>query len=178
MPRGGQRDDREVYVVDSLRLRNKGQVPPAPPKGALEFYFREDIAYWLDENGIEHPFGGFGASASPGFTWGRKGSAVDTGAYLLNDDVPSNVTGRVITFTDARVIKILVTNGAVGTFNLTIQEHDGVTYNNLVTVGLTAQRSAAFTVNVPVTSGKQLAVKITSGQANNPVVGVLLDGVL
>jgi hypothetical protein len=176
MPRGGNRDSRETFVVDTLRLRDKGSVPPAPNKGAIEFYCRQQNIYWLDDQGVEHQFGGVGVSASPGFTWGRTGS-VGVGAYLLNDEVPSNVTGRVITFADPVIRKILVTNGAVSTFTITIQEHDGTTYTDLTTVSLTAQRETTATVNVPITSGKQLAIKVSSGLANNPVVGIILDGV-
>lgn len=177
MPRGGQRDGRETFNVDSLRLRNKGEVPPAPQRGSIELYFRERVAYWLDEDGVEHPFGGFGLSASPGFTWGRKGT-VNSGTYLQNDDVPSNVTGRLVTFLNPSIKKILVTNGAISTFTITVQEHDGVTFTNLTTVTTTADRETVADVNVPVTSGKQLAIKVTSGSANNPVVGIILDGVL
>jgi len=177
VPRGGNRDGRETFVVDTLRLRDKGSVPPAPQTGAVEFYFRNRIAYWLDEDGVEHPFGGFGVSASPGFTWGRKGT-VSSGVYLLNDDVPSNVTGRVVPFTGPTIRKIFVTNGSASTFNVSLYEHDGVTYTLLTTVSLSSQRAASFTVNVPVTTGKQLAIKITSGSADNPVVGVILDGAL
>jgi hypothetical protein len=175
MAKGGQRDSRETFVVDTLRLRNKGKVPTAPQAGAIEFYFRDRIAYWLDEDGVEHAFGGFGTSASPGFTWGRSGT-VGTGVYLLNDNVPSNVSGRVVALTQPTIRKILVTNGSVGTFTLTIQEHDGVTYTNLTSVSLSSQRTATFSVEIPVTTGKQLAIKVTSGSADNPVVGVILDG--
>lgn len=177
MPRGGNRDNRETFVVDTLRLRNKGEVPPAPQRGAIELYFRERVAYWLDENGVEHPFGGFGLSASPGFTWGRKGNA-NPGTYLQNDDVPSNVTGRLVTFQNPVIRKILVTNGAISTFSIIVQQHDGVTYTDLTTVTVTADREVVADVNVPVTSGMQLAIKVSSGQANNPVVGIILDGVL
>ncbi len=177
MARGGSRDARETFVVDTLRLQNKSSVPPAPNAGAFEFYFRNIKPYYLDEYGVEHEFAtlGLGVAASPGFTWGRKGT-VDPGTYLQNDDVPSNVTGRLVTFTDPTIRKILVTNGSVSTFTLQIQEHDGVTYTNLTTVTVTAARGSVANVTVPVTSGKQLAVKLISGQANNPVVGIILDG--
>lgn len=175
MPRGGQRDLRETFLVDTLRLRNKGEPPPAPQKGALELYFKEKILYRMEDNGVETPIGGFGASASPGFTWGRKGT-VGTGAYLMNDDVPSNVTGRLVTFARPVIKKILVTNGSVSTFDITVQEHDGVTYTNLATISVVADREAVASLSVPVTSGMQLAVQVTAGTADNPVVGIILDG--
>jgi hypothetical protein len=180
MPRGGNRDNRETFVVDTLRLRNKGEVPQAPNKGAVDFYFRERVAYWMDEFGVEHPFGGFGMSASPGFTWGRKGNinSASAVAYLLNDDVPSNITGRIVLLQDAIIRQILITNGAASTFNVTVEEHDGVTYTSLITVSVVADRDTAAVVNVPVTTGKQLAVRISSGSANNPVVGLILNGTL
>lgn len=180
MPRGGSRDSRETFIVDTLRLRNKGEVPPAPPAGGYEFYFREFIPYYLDEKGIEHPFGGLslGFAASPGFTWGRKNN-VHVGQYLQNDDVPSNVTGRLITFDSPTIRKILITAGAnVGSdATFIVQEHDGTTFIDLTTATiLSGNRTAVANVNVPVTSGKQLAVKVSAGTVNNPVVGIVLDG--
>lgn len=177
MPRGGSRDSRETFVVDTVRLRQKAVVPAAPQHGAVEFYFRDRVAYWLDETGVEHAFGGFGVTETVTLTWGDTGS-ISSGSYLLNDGVSSDVAGRLNFLTLAKVKHIFVTNGAASTFDITVQEHDGITYTDIVTVSLSSQRSAAFPVDVVVTPGKQLAIKITSGTASSPVVGVLLSGAI
>jgi hypothetical protein len=115
------------------------------------------------------------ASASPGFTWGRSGN-VGSGAWLQNDSVPSNLAGRKVDFVEASLRKILVTNENANTFVLGIYEHDGTTFTQLTTLSLTAERTKSANVIVPITSGKELAVKIESGSCKNVVVGVVISG--
>jgi hypothetical protein len=47
-------------------------------------------------------------SASPGFTWGKAGSAGPK-EYLLNDDVESNKSGRLVPF-EGKITRIFVNN--------------------------------------------------------------------
>lgn len=188
MARGTGRDERQTFTIDSVRLKNLGDVPPAPQRGSLELYFREKVLFRLEDNGVETPIGGFGSSASPGFTWGRTNDvsvpysvAVDSeeGLYLLNDGVPSNRSGRLVPFNRPTIKRILlvVEDPVGGAVQFTVQEHNSLTFTDLVTVSLTAgQTSATHSVNVPVTSGRQLAVKVVSGSCKNPVVGIILDG--
>ncbi len=56
MARGGSRDSRETFLLDSLRLRVKPTVPKAPQENAVEFYHRDGAFYWLDSSGVEHSF--------------------------------------------------------------------------------------------------------------------------
>jgi len=189
--RGGQRDSREIFFINSLRFRNLGDTPQAPQFGTLDLYFREKVLFRLEDNGVETPIGGFGASASPGFTWGRvKKVSLPTpsiipanseeGEYLLNDGVPSNRSGRLVPFNRPTIRRILlvaeeniVTNPAV----FTVQEHNGVTFTDLTSVSLpVGQLTATHTLNVAITSGRQLAVKLVSGECKNPVIGIILDG--
>lgn len=185
MARGRGLDKRETFVRDSLRLRNKasdsrGSVTnlTAPQKNTLELYFKNKILYKMEDNGVETPIGGFGASASPGFTWGFHGEAV-TGKWLFNDEVPSSATGRIIQFSRPTVRKIL-TNcvSSSATCRLELVVHDGNASNvqQVAVIVLNGDTEKVQDVNIPVTSGKQLAVRVIQGTANNPVVGVLLDG--
>lgn len=185
MARGRGNETRETFVRDSLRLRDKtrdarGSVVnlPAPQKNTLELYFKNKILYKMEDNGVETPIGGFGSSASPGFTWGFHGTAV-TNKWLFNDEVPSSATGRVIQFSRPTVRKIL-TNcvSSTGTCRLELVVHDGNATNieQVSVIVLNGATEKVQDVNIPVESGRQLAVRVIQGQCVNPVVGVLLDG--
>jgi hypothetical protein len=116
-------------------------------------------------------------SASPGFGFGRSGN-VNTNTWLLNESVPSNLTGRRIPFNNTTITKILVSNENANTFTIQIYEHDGTTYTLLTSQNIVATRAATFSVNIAVTTNKELAVKLTSGSAKNLVVGLILAGTL
>ena len=116
-----------------------------------------------------------GNSASPGFTWGRKNN-ITPGTWLENDGVISNVSGRTIGMVGAKIKKIQMANGAVNTFDISIYEHDGVTFTLLTTVTFTAVRFESKDLDVAVTQGKQIAIEMSSGNANNLEVGLLLSG--
>lgn len=183
MARGTGKDPREDFAIDRLRFRSRAQDPPvAPPKNHCEIYVKDGALYKIDGGdaqgngrGKAGPIGGIGVSASPGFTWGRQGPVL-AGAYLFNDRVPSNDTGRLIIFGSPVIRKVLVTNSTASTCTVTVQEHDGTTFTDLASVTLSAERSKAVDFAVSATSGKELAVKVTSGSCTNPVVGVILDG--
>jgi len=115
------------------------------------------------------------STASPGYGFGRSGITY-FGSYLLNESVPSNVTGRSVYLASAQITDISIGNEDVSTFSILIEEHDGVTFTTLITVNVVAARTAAFSVGVPVTTGKMLAVKIQTGSAKNPVVILQLRG--
>lgn len=185
MARGRGQERRETFVRDSLRLRNKtkdghGSVTnlPAPQRNTLELYFKEKILYKMEDNGVETPIGGFGASASPGFTWGFHGNTV-ANKWLFNDEVPSSATGRVIQFSRPTVRKIL-TNCVSSTVDcrLELVVHDGNATNitQVSVIVLDGVTEKVQNVSIPIESGKQLAVRVIQGSCRNPVVGVLLDG--
>jgi hypothetical protein len=119
-----------------------------------------------------------GASASPGFSWGRSGNSA-AGTWLQNDSVPSNLAGRVVTFASAQIKKIFSATEDLNTYTLDIYEHEGNSINLtfLTTVTVTASRSGdSGTISIPVTSGRQLAIQIATGSAKNIVVGIILAG--
>lgn len=118
-----------------------------------------------------------GVSASPGYSWGRSGNA-SSGTWLNNDEVPSNNTGRTIALINPSIQNISVANENINTFDISVYEHEGNSINLtlLVTVNVIASRSAFFQIDIPATSGRQLAVRVTSGSGKNIVVGVQLSG--
>jgi len=183
MARGSGRDKRDTFDIDRIRFVNRASDPTvAPQKGTCEVYIKNRNIWSICENGFAKPITGVGFGASPGFSWGRKGS-INAGTFLLNDEVPSNLTGRVVELNGPIIRKIYVTNSAIATFTVTIIEHEGTVGSrvSLLSVVVTAARKGTFDVSVPMTSGKQLAVQITGTANPKPtdiVVGVLLDGTL
>jgi hypothetical protein len=118
-----------------------------------------------------------GVSASPGFTWGRSGNISGPNAWLQNDGVPSNLTGRNFPLYNGKLSEVSVSNESVNTFNIQIYEHDGSTYTLLATVSLSSLRNKiqSFT-NVVITRGKELAVQVSSGSCKNIVVQLICKG--
>jgi len=115
--------------------------------------------------------------ASPGFTWGRSG-AIPAGTWLQNDTVPSNITGRHVFLTSAKIKKIFIANENINTFNLEIYEHDGTTYTLLTTVTVTSLRKVSFALDVSVTFNKEIAIKVSSGSCKNIVCGLIITGII
>lgn len=124
---------------------------------------------------IDELAAGGGKTASPGFTFGRSGN-VGAGTYLLNESVPSNIAGRRNYLIGSKITNISISNDGANTFDVTVEEHDGVTYTTLTTVSVVAARSANFTVSVSATTGKEISTKISSGSAKNPLVTVQMRG--
>ena len=115
-------------------------------------------------------------SASPGFTWGGSGN-VTANSWLLNDTVPSNKAGRAIFLSNATLEYVFVRCENATTFNIEVYEHDGATFTLITTVTVTAARIGDFPIaSIPITTGKELAMKLTNGSAKNPVVGCVLRG--
>ncbi len=114
-------------------------------------------------------------TVSPGFTWGRSGNA-PTGTYLLNDNVPSNVTGRVVPVSSGAIMTIFVATETVGTWVLAIQKRSGASFVEIGTVTMTAQRTKTQQVTISVTLGDELALYVKTGSCKNPVVGLIIKG--
>ena len=119
-----------------------------------------------------------GQSASPGFSWGRSGN-LSTNTWLQNEGVNSNRAGRTVTFTSPEITRIFVATEDPDTYTITIYEHEGdqINLTSLTTLSAVASRTAdSGAITVAMTSGRQLAVRITSGSAKNMVVGMTLAG--
>lgn len=115
-------------------------------------------------------------SASPGFTWGKSG-AIPSNTWLLNEGVPSNKSGRTIFLHNAEIVEFFVSNELPNTFDVELWEHNGVIYNLLTTISLTAQRTKTEGVTgVSPTYGYELATKVVNGSAKNITCGILMVG--
>lgn len=119
-----------------------------------------------------------GASASPGFSFGRSGGILASTWLQVDGGVPSNSAGRYIPINNPIVVNFFCSSDTVSTFVLTLYEHDGnsINLNALGTLTVTSARGAQANVSFASTKGKQLAVRLTSGSANNLVAGVILKG--
>jgi hypothetical protein len=117
------------------------------------------------------------SSASPGFGFGRSGVS-NSGTYLQNETVPSNVTGRYVYINSPIVKKIFVSNEILGTFSIQVWEHDGNLVNAVLlgAVTITSALGGDFVVSLATTKGKQLALLLSSGSAKNIVAGLELSG--
>ena len=120
------------------------------------------------------------SSASPGFSFGRSGQVV-AGTYLQNETVPSNVSGRWVYINNAIIKRIFVTNETSTTFTIEVLYHNGNEsgLTSLGTVTVTASKGDKFSVNWPVPTDKQIAVRVSPSSANNPknvVCGLELSG--
>lgn len=117
-------------------------------------------------------------SASPGFSWGKSGT-VNTNSWLLNEGVPSNTSGRVVTFSNAKIERIYSATQNLDSYTISIYEHEGdeINLTLLTTLVVSSSRkgdSGAISVNV--TMDRQIGIKITSGSAKNMIVGMILSG--
>ena len=127
---------------------------------------------------IRELFQQVGQSASPGFSWGRSGN-LSTSTWLRNEGVNSNRSGRTVTFNTPEINRIFTSTEDLDTYTITIYEHEGdqINLTALTTLSVVASRTGdSGNISIPVTSGRQLAIRITSGTARNLVVGATLSG--
>jgi len=116
-------------------------------------------------------------TASPGFTWGDSGT-VNSGTFLLNDTVPSNLAGRIVPLTTGEITQVFVSSQDVDTFDIQVLKRTGPgTFSVLTTISLTAQRIKTETkTGVSVALGDEIATKLSAGSGKNVVVGVIIRG--
>jgi len=116
-------------------------------------------------------------SASPGFSFG-KSSNVNNGTWLLCESVPCNKAGRFVYISSAVITRVFVSSETITTFDISIYEHEGNSVNLtlLGTVSIINKRGDDFVVNIPITTKRQLALRVTSGSAKNVVAGLELQG--
>lgn len=124
-----------------------------------------------------------GASASPGFSFGRNGSLSRNTWLRRPGNVPSNRAGVTVDITNPVVTKIAVANRNVETFEVEIYEHEGnqVNLTLLGTVNVVNNTSQIFNVNFPATQGRQLAVRLgntSTGNVSDLGVDITLIGTL
>lgn len=103
-----------------------------------------------------------GASASPGFSFGRSGSLNNNTWLRRPGNVPSNRAGVTVSINNPVVVGVSCANRNVETYDVEIYEHEGNS-NNLTllgTVTVSGATSQSFAVNFVATQGRQLAVRL------------------
>lgn len=117
-------------------------------------------------------------SASPGFTWGRSGNATD-GSYMLNDSVPSNITGRRVPVSTGIISTVFIDSKDIATFDVRIFKHPSP-FTTLAIVSVVADSGGTFKLLTPpsVVENDILGIQIINGSCKNPVVGLIIKGVI
>ena len=130
------------------------------------------------EDGVANVRSSVARSSSPGYTWGRMGDLSDLTWLFITGSVPSNKAGLPFGLVNGGIEEISVANEIVGNFVVGLYEHegDGVNLTQLGTVEMINQRVGTFTVDFPVTQGRQLAARVESGAARNLGIFAVIRG--
>ena len=119
-------------------------------------------------------------AASPGFPYGRGGNVPSSGFLNSPGGVPSNTTGILVGLNSPKITQINAGSGNAATWEVGIYQHDGGGDNlTLVdTVSVVASKSTVFDVDISLTKGKHVAIRVYSGSAQNPRVDLIINGSL
>jgi hypothetical protein len=128
---------------------------------------------------IEYVSTAVNVSASPGFTWGRPGTTT-SGTYLENDQVASNLSGRLVPF-DGYISEFFVSNknstaGRVIDIMRRRPAQTGTwTVIGTLSLGL-GEPTKVQSFTIAVLREDELAVRISPTSANfkDPIVGVVI----
>lgn len=116
------------------------------------------------------------SSASPGFSFGASGNN-SSGTWLRRvGNIPTNKTGIPIRFSNPELTRITSGTEDTNTYTIEVYEHSGdsVGLTLLTSLSVTSSRNGdSGAISIAATTGKQLAVKISSGSAKN--IGVDID---
>lgn len=119
-----------------------------------------------------------GASASPGFSFGRSGVS-NSGTYLQVDSVPSNQAGRIVPLTTGFVTDVFISCQIASTFTIVFEKRVGSVFVAFLTVTVTANRKLTQSVTgVPVALNDEICAKVGSGSVQNVVVGFIIRGAI
>lgn len=115
------------------------------------------------------------------FFFSRSGGTSQNTFLRRSGDAPSNRSGFLLSRSNSIITRIDCTSRDVETYDVEIYEHEGDSSNLtlLTTVSVTSEESQSFLVNVAVTTGRQLAVRIgntSTGNVRDPGVKVYIDG--
>lgn len=143
-----------------------------PFDNTINGFISEDV-----QSAIEEVNNNVQTSASPGFSFGRA-SNVNAGTWLMCESVPSNKTGRFVYINSAVVKRVFVSSEEISTYSLSIYYNDKLStgLNLLTTVNVVNNYGGYFNVNLPVPTGTELALLLSSGSAKNVVAGLELSG--
>ncbi len=152
-------------TLDAGITINRGDEPNA------SIIWNETLNEWtagIDGNLVPFP------GAAPGFVFARQG-AIPTDTWLLANGIPSNLTGIRNLFANASLKTIAIDSSSISTFDVSIYEHDHVTYTLIDTVSVVAAYGGTFSIGSPLTSGKNIAAKVTSGSGFNIAATLILS---
>jgi len=134
----------------------------------------ESVPFDNDTNGftsdnVQGAIEEIGASASPGFSFGRNGALSQNTWLRRPGNVPSNRAGVTVDINNPVITRIACANRNVETYDVEIYEHEGnqVNLTLLGTVTVTSATSDTFSVSFSVTQGRQLAVRLGSTSTGN-----------
>ena len=122
-----------------------------------------------------------GASASPGFSFGRSGQLSQNTWLRRPGNVPSNRAGVTVAISSPTIVKVSCSNRNIETYTLEVYEHEGNSVNLtlLGSVNVVSARGGIFDVSFSVTQGRQLAVRLGStstGDVRDLGVDLILTG--
>lgn len=119
----------------------------------------EDVQAAIEESG---------ASASPGFSFGRSGNVSGNTWLRRPGNVPSNRAGVTIPINNPVISEVSCSNRNIDTYTLEIWEHEGNLTNDVLlgTITVTSARGGTFPVNFTSTKGKQIAVRLQGGSGS------------
>ena len=140
----------------------------------------ESIPFDNDSNGftsddVQGAIEEIGASASPGFSFGRSGNLSANTWLRRPGNVNSQRAGVTVGIANPVIVEVACSNRNIETYDVEIYEHEGnqVNWTLLTTVSVVAARGGIFSVNVAATQGRQLAVRLgTTGSGNVRDLGV------
>lgn len=115
-----------------------------------------------------------GASASPGYSFGRSGALNDNTWLRRPGGVSSNRAGVTINIDNPVITNISCANRNIDTYTVEIYEHDGDSVNLtlLGSVTVISARSETFQVSYNATKGRQLAVRLGTAVGSVSDLGV------
>jgi len=149
----------------------------AAPLGST--YYRKDTADEFKKTGAldtEWTLAGLGSGVSTqNADFGSAGNASANSFLNRAGQVSSNVSGIPILLSEARINAIGASNEIVDTYTIEIYEHEGDFINPILkhTVTVTAARGDTFAgLDIPVTQGNQIAVKVLNAVKN---IGVTVE---
>lgn len=111
---------------------------------------------------------------APAFKLARQG-ALATSTWLLADGIPSNLVGHRIGFPDAVLKAIDIDSSSISSFEITVYEHDHIVYTAIATATVSAAYGSTNLLDISVTTGKNLAARVTSGAGNDISVSLILS---
>lgn len=132
----------------------------------------------FDSDNLQDVIVEIGNTASPPFSFGRSGNS-SSGTWMLRvGGAPSNRSGVNVGFSDPKLIKVNSNTEDANTYELGIYQHQGdeINLTLVTTVSVVANRNGSFILDIPLTQGWQIAVKIETGSAKNIGVDLTLSG--